>query len=132
MIDQTYADRVKNANDEEFRRVVGIKRTTSQAMVELVDEDYRQVHQRRGRRSKLDPEAKVLITLDYLQNYGTFLELSFKYGVSETTARTIVERVENVLVRSEKKIISGVYRNRRRRLGLRFSLICGTYNFENC
>lgn len=44
MIDQTYADRVKNANDEEFRRVVGIKRTTSQAMVELVDEDYRQVH----------------------------------------------------------------------------------------
>lgn len=132
MIDQTYADRVKNANDEEFRRVVGIKRTTSQAMVELVDEDYRQVHQRRGRRSKLDPEAKVLITLDYLQNYGTFLELSFKYGVSETTARTIVERVENVLVRNEKKIISGVYRNRRRRLGLRFSLICGTYNFENC
>src|SRR5699024_7749168 len=50
----------------------------------------------------LDPEAKVLITLDYLRNYGTFLELSFKYGVSETTARTIVERVENVLVRSGK------------------------------
>ena len=41
-------------------RVVGIKRTTFQVMVELVDEDYRQVHQRRGRRSKLDPEAKVL------------------------------------------------------------------------
>lgn len=46
MIDQTHADRVKNANDEEFRRVVGIKRTTFQVMVELVDEDYRQVHQR--------------------------------------------------------------------------------------
>ena len=102
MTDQTYADRVKDANDEQFRRIVGIKRTTFQAMVELVDEDYRQVHQRRGRRSKLDPEAKVLITLDYLRNYGTFLELSFKYGVSETTARTIVERVENVLVRSGK------------------------------
>ena len=102
MTDQTYADRVKDANDEQFRRIVGIKRTTFQAMVELVAEDYRQVHQRRGRRSKLDPEAKVLITLDYLRNYGTFLELSFKYGVSETTARTIVERVENVLVRSGK------------------------------
>ena len=78
MIDQTHADRVKNAKDEEFRRVVGIKRTTFQVMVELVDEDYRQVHQRRGRRSKLDPEAKVLVTLDYLRNYGTLLELSFK------------------------------------------------------
>ena len=75
MTDQTYADRVKDANDEQFRRIVGIKRTTFQAMVELVDEDYHQVHQRRGRRSKLDPEAKVLITLDYLRNYGTFLEL---------------------------------------------------------
>ena len=46
MTDQTYADRVKDANDEQFRRIVGIKRTTFQAMVELVDEDYRQVHQR--------------------------------------------------------------------------------------
>ena len=64
MTDQTYADRVKDANDEQFRRIVGIKRTTFQAMVELVDEDYRQVHQRRVGRSKIDPEAKVLITLD--------------------------------------------------------------------
>ena len=43
--------------------------------------------------------------------------------------RVVVEHVIGHI--KKNKILSTKYRNRRKRFGLRFNLICGIYNYEN-
>lgn len=73
----------------------------------------------------------------YHKNSETPKKKSKKHTLSET------EKAENKRISSERmlieninaklkvfKIIANKYRNRRKRHGLRMSLICGIYNFE--
>jgi hypothetical protein len=50
------------------------------------------------------------------------------YNHNLSSQRVLNENVIGVLKRF--KIIADKYRNRRKRFGLRFNLICGIYNFE--
>ena len=64
-----YSDTLKTYSDTKFRQVVGFPRDIFNQMVELVEADYRQVHTRRGRPSKLTSEDKVLITAKLPNQY---------------------------------------------------------------
>lgn len=42
-------------------------------------------------------------------------------------------KIEHVIGRTKRfEIAKGIYRNRRKRFGLRYNLICGIVNYENC
>lgn len=52
-----------------------------------------------------------------------------KRGNSELSSRRVLN--EHVISRVKKfRIVGDRYRNRRKRFGLRFNLICGVYNYE--
>ena len=76
-------------------------------MVELVEADYRQVHTRQGRPSKLTSEDKVPITAEHWRSYPTNMMLVAHYGVDEKTIRTVIERVEMVLMCSKQFHLPG-------------------------
>ena len=102
-----YSDTLKTYSDTKFRQVVGFPRDIFNQIVELVEADYRQVHTRRGRLSKLTSEDKVLITAEYWRSYPTNMMLAAHYGVDEKTIRTVIERVEMVLMRSKQFHLPG-------------------------
>ena len=52
-----------------------------------------------------------------------------QYNRSISKKRIYVEHVNRYLKRF--RILSSRYRNKRRKFGLRFSLICGIYNFQH-
>lgn len=54
-----------------------------------------------GRKSKLSPEDKVLMTLQYLREYPSLLRLGIDWGIHESTAQRIVTKTEEVLLRSK-------------------------------
>jgi hypothetical protein len=95
---------VKGLREWEFVRLVGVKRTVYEAMVEAVERQHRDF----GRPPKLCLGNQVLLCLMYWHEYRTLSAtgLSYpdfpirtflsglSYGVSETTAWRIVQKVE--------------------------------------
>jgi hypothetical protein len=52
----------------------------------------------RGVSSNFSIENQVLLTLEYLRQYPTFLSLGFSYGVSESYANKIYHKIRPILV----------------------------------
>jgi hypothetical protein len=76
-------------------------------MKSILEVAYAQKHKRRGRHSKLSVAEMLLLALEYWRQYTTFAELSFNYGVAESTAHDITVWVENVLIKSGKFALPG-------------------------
>ena len=53
-----------------------------------------------GRPSKLIPEEQVLITLEYWREYRTYFPLGKSWGITESTACRIIQKIENILTQS--------------------------------
>jgi len=54
-------------SDAQFRRVTGVKRTTFERMVHILQEAERKKNLRGGRPNKLSLEERLLMTLEYLR-----------------------------------------------------------------
>jgi hypothetical protein len=94
-------------NDIQFKRLTGVRKRTVAIMIEILQSAYNAKHKRRGRHSKLTIQNMLMLTLEYLRQYSTFLELGVSYGVAESTAHDIVVWVENTLVKSGKFSLQG-------------------------
>ena len=93
---------VKKLGDEDFRRMVGVKRSTFEQML-LVIEDYEALHRKhpkRGRPPKLTVENKLLMMLRYYREYRTFFHTAGSYDISEGQCFRIIVKLENILIQS--------------------------------
>jgi hypothetical protein len=91
---------------EEFKRLVGVKPKTFGEMVEVIQPIANKTG-KRGRSFKLSAEDMVLLTLEYLRDYPSYLRLGSDWGVHESSACRISRRVEECLVRSGKFKLPG-------------------------
>jgi hypothetical protein len=99
-------ERLKRLKTEEFKRLVGVKPKTFEEMVDIV-RPHADKTGKRGRSFKLSAEDMVLLTLEYLRDYPTYLRLGSDWGIHESSACRISRRVEEVLVRSGKFKLPG-------------------------
>jgi hypothetical protein len=99
-------ERLKELKVEEFKRLVGVKQGTFGEMVEIVRPVVDKTG-KRGRSFKLCVEDMVLLTLEYLRDYPTYLRLGSDWGIHESSACRISRRVEDVLIRSGKFKLPG-------------------------
>ena len=81
-----------------FRRSVGIDRHLFTQLVETLAQVER-LKKKRGRPS-LSLENQLCMTLSYWREYRTFFHLGLSYGVHESNAYRIVNRVESRLAAS--------------------------------
>ena len=98
-------DKFEKVNDENFKRVVGVKRATFEAMVQeykKAEEERKKGHKRGGRKPKLCEEDRVLFMLEYYREYRTLYHMGIDYGISEGQASKLVRNVESVLIKSGK------------------------------
>ena len=98
-------DKLAKVNKENFKRLVGVKRSTFEEMVKeykKAEEERKKGHKVGGRKPKLCEEDRVLFMLEYYREYRTLYHMGIDYGVSEGHASKIVRDVESVLIKSGK------------------------------
>ena len=92
-------EKSKSLSAKNFKRLIGVKRKTFEAMVEELQSAYKEKHKQGGRLPKLTIENQLMLALEYWRQYITFAELGFNYGVAESTAHDITVWVENTLIK---------------------------------
>lgn len=100
-------EKTKRLSDAKFKRIIGVKRITFEAMVKVLEKAFAEKHKQGGRTPKLSIENQLLLALEYWRQYGTFAELGFAYGVAESTAHDITVWVENTLIESGEFALPG-------------------------
>ena len=103
-------DKIINFDVDRFKRVVGVKPTTFQVMVEeykTSEKERKKTHKVGGRKPKLCEEDRILLMLEYYREYRTLEHISIDYGISEGHASKTVRSVEEVLIKSGKFSLPG-------------------------
>ena len=101
-------------SDSQFKRLVGVKRTTFNKMVEILNLSHEQRPSNRGRPSTICIEDQLLIMLMYYREYRTFFHIAVAYGISEAQCWRTVRKVEDVLIKcklfhlpGKKRLVDG-------------------------
>jgi hypothetical protein len=90
---------VKNLNDEKFRRLTGVKRSTFDKMVGILEQSIKSRKVNSRRKKKLSLENSLLMTLEYMREYRTYFHVSQSYGISESSTYKTVKWVEDTLIK---------------------------------
>jgi hypothetical protein len=90
---------VKRLDDEKFRRLTGVKRTTFDKMVNILEQSIKSRKTTKGRKKKLSIENMLLMTLEYIREYRTYFHISQSYSISESNAYKTVRWVEDTLIK---------------------------------
>ena len=89
---------IKGLEDEKFRRLTGVKRTTFEKMIGILGEASKKKQAKGGRKPKLILEDQLLMALEYIREYRTYFHVSQSYGVSESTCYETIKWIENTLI----------------------------------
>lgn len=90
---------IKGLEDEKFRRLTGVKRSTFKKMISILkDADIKKKAQG-GRKNKLCLEDQLLMALEYIREYRTYFHTSQSYGVSESSAYKTIKWIEDTLIK---------------------------------
>lgn len=100
-------ENLKHLSDETFRRITGVKRTTFEVMVGLLNEAQKIKKAKGGRPNKLSIENMLLMALEYVREYRTYAAIAASYGLAESNAFETIKWVENVLVKSKEFRLPG-------------------------
>ena len=87
---------VQKLNDEDFKRLTGVQRSTFVKMLEVVEQGIRDF----GRPPELSRADQLLMTLMYWREYRTEFHIGVTYGVSESTVCRTIQKIEDVLIKS--------------------------------
>ena len=90
---------IKGKKASEFKRLTGVHKETFAQMVLVLEEAAKQ-KLKAGRTSKLSIENQLLLTLSYWREYRTQCHLAASYGIHESTANRIINRIEDCLIHS--------------------------------
>lgn len=94
-------------NDSEFKRYFGIKRTTYQHMLTILQEAYNEQHKKGGRKAKISPESKLMITLNYDRGYRSQFHIAQDFGIIESAVCKAIKWVESILINHKDFALPG-------------------------
>ena len=95
----SYFDKIKNKRPDRFIRQVGISLVNFQNLLEAVEKEIKAKMEknplkRRGKKSELALDDRLLLTLLYLRQYSTFDRLGEQFNISESyAAKSIIKQV---------------------------------------
>lgn len=98
---------VKELDEEKFRRLTGVKRTTFDKMTGILEQAAKNRKTKKGRKKKLSIANMLLMTLEYIREYKTYFHISQSYLVSESNAYKTVKWVEDILIKHPGFVLPG-------------------------
>jgi hypothetical protein len=90
---------IEGLEDEKFRRLTGVKRSTFEKMIIILKDADNKKKAQGGRKNKLCIEDQLLMALEYIREYRTYFHTSQSYGVSESSAYKTIKWVEDTLIK---------------------------------
>jgi hypothetical protein len=90
---------INTLDDEEFRRLTGVKRGTFKRMIEILIEEEVKKKAKGGKPNKLSMEDRLLMELEYLREYRTYFHICQSYGISESACFRNVRWIEDTLIK---------------------------------
>ena len=90
---------LKNYNDEQFRRITGVKRTTFEKMLGILQPKLQEKLSQGGRKPKLGIAEMLLATLEYWREYRTYGHIAASYGIHESNMHRLIKWVESILIK---------------------------------
>lgn len=99
-------EKVKHLKNEDFKRLCGVEIETFNQMIQLIKNGM-SLKKKTGRPSKLSIENQLLMTLEYLREYRTYFHIGQSWGVDESTAYRITQKIENILIKSKELRLPG-------------------------
>lgn len=90
---------VRILDDEKFRRLTGVKQSTFDNMVGILEQSMKNRKTNSGIKKKLSLENSLLMTLEQIREYRTYFHVSQTYGVSESATYKTVRWVEDTLIK---------------------------------
>ena len=100
-------ENLQKLSDKQFRRITGVKRKTFDKMIEIVRKADKKKKAKGGRPNNLTIENRILMTLEYLREYRTYLHIGASYGLSESNTFANIRWIENVLIKSKEFSLPG-------------------------
>lgn len=100
-------EQVSDLKPAQFKRLTGVKRETFTTMVTILCKADKAKRRRGGVASKLCVEDRLLLALEYLREYPTYLRLGQNYGVSEGYSFKIHRWVEDTLIKDKRFALPG-------------------------
>ena len=94
-------EKLKNLDEEKFRRLTGVKRNTFNEMIKILTEAEYKKRRLGGPRNKIPLEDRLLMTLEYLREYRTYFHISQSYNISESACYRIIKWTEDSLIKSK-------------------------------
>jgi hypothetical protein len=91
---------LKKIENEQFKRLTGVKREVFEQMAMVVREKRQAVrkHPKRGVKPKLRVEDQLLMLLMYYREYRTQLHIGMTYGLSESRVSELISELESILI----------------------------------
>lgn len=96
----------KELTDEIFKQVTGVERKTFEEMAEILQEAEYEQKAKGGRPNKNSIEDRLLMTLQYLCEYRSYIHIAVDFGIGKSNVYETVKWVENTLVKSGKYKLS--------------------------
>jgi len=93
------SENMSKLNDEQFRRITGVKRTTFAKMMKILQSAETIRRSKGGPKPTLSLEEMLLAALEYWREYRTYAHIAVTYGISESQMFRIVRWVENTLIK---------------------------------
>ncbi len=90
-------EKIRALKDEKFRRLTGIKKSTFDRMIFILNTSIKTGRTLTGRKKKLSLEDTLLMTLEYMREYRTYFHISQSSGISESSAYKSIKWVEGTL-----------------------------------
>jgi len=100
-------EKAAKLSEEDFKQIIGVQKSTFEAMLDVLRVAYSKKHERRGRHAKLSMEDQLFMSLKYWRQYVTQKELAFEFEVGEATAHDVIVWVEDTLIKSGKFSLPG-------------------------
>ena len=100
-------DSIEGLSDDNFRRLVGVEKSTFTAMLGVLKPLESAKRARGGRRPKLSLPDRLLMCLEYLREYRTYFHLGQSYGVSEGQCYKICRWIEDALIKDKRFHLPG-------------------------
>ena len=91
---------MQECDDDEFRRITGIKVKTFQKMVEILKAAEREKRIKGGPKPKLSIEDRLLAAFEYWREYRTYAHIAVCFELSESQIFRTVQWVEDVLIKA--------------------------------
>jgi hypothetical protein len=91
----------------DFKRYCGVKPTTFERMVAVLNAYQDQTQHKSGRPHKPGVADQILLTLESWREYRTFFHLGKSRGLHESSGCRIVQRVEEILKKSKTFALPG-------------------------